>query len=314
MSVPTHRAFAIAALLLAPACRPVDEAAATAAVMTSATAVARATRLTNALANTERDSTGDSRVGTSRGGPAPLARWLLPAPLGEISGLALTSDNRLLVHGDEYGRVWELDYRRGVLVKQFSLGDGWLQADFEGMTRARDTLWMLTSDGRLFAFREGKADERVGYTTHDTGLGKACEFEGVAFDSTFNALLLSCKRVLGEKRDKEIVIYRWNLSPPVGVSDMPLTVPVEHVRGTQQWKSFQPSDLAVDPVTGNYVVVSSGERALISMSRAGDAVSAREMPPQHQQIEGVAITRDGLLIVSDEAVKGPATITLYRWP
>ena len=46
---------------------------------------------------------------------APVARWILPDRLGEISGLTLTEDQRLFAHGDEFGRVYEIDYRRGVV-------------------------------------------------------------------------------------------------------------------------------------------------------------------------------------------------------
>src|SRR5688572_23063229 len=92
------------------------------AVAGSPTAIARATRLDQALA--VQDTTGARE--------APLAQWLLPPGLQEISGLALTKDNRLLVHDDELGQVSEIDYRRGVLVKRFSLGKG-IAGDFEGI-------------------------------------------------------------------------------------------------------------------------------------------------------------------------------------
>ena len=51
-----------------------------------------------------------------------IARWLLPRELDEISGIALTSDGRLLAHGDERAQISEIDYRRGVIVKQFVVG------------------------------------------------------------------------------------------------------------------------------------------------------------------------------------------------
>jgi hypothetical protein len=46
----------------------------------------------------------------------------------------------------------------------------------------------------------------------------------------------------------------------------------------------------------------------------GAVVSVRSLPPGHDQPEGIAITADSILIVSDEAVRKPAAITLYRWP
>jgi uncharacterized protein YjiK len=61
-------------------------------------------------------------------------------------------------------------------------------------------------------------------------------------------------------------------------------------------------------------LVAAREQALIEITPAGDVVFARPLPGVHEQAEGVAITPDSILIISDERVTGPAVITLYRWP
>ena len=127
---------------------PGDEVA---ALKRSPTAVARETRLERALADPDSASTG----------VRPLAQWMLPPGLQEISGLALTSDGRLLLHDDEIGQVWEIDYRRGLLVKRFSLAKA-PKGDFEGITVANGVVFLLSSTGKLHEFREGAADEQVG--------------------------------------------------------------------------------------------------------------------------------------------------------
>jgi uncharacterized protein YjiK len=276
-----------------------------AAVIQSQTAVARAARVAAALASR------DSSVG---GRDAPVAQWVLPHALQEISGLALTSDGRLLAHDDEIGQIWEVDYRRGVVVKRFSLGKGAVTGDFEGMTIAHDVIYMLTSHGRLFEFREGANDTHVAYTVHDTGLQKECEFEGIAFDSAANSLLLACKNVLNKAFHDALVIYRWSLAGDSVSRVSQLAVPLSGVIGANGWKGVHPSDITVDPLTGNYVLVASAENAIISITPAGVVVFARALPAMHHQAEGVAISKDGILIVSDEAGQRPAIITLYRWP
>src|SRR4051812_19974544 len=52
---------------------------------------------------------------------APLAMWLMPPGLHEISGLALTSRGTILTHDDNIGRVYEIDPKSGILLKAFSL-------------------------------------------------------------------------------------------------------------------------------------------------------------------------------------------------
>ena len=49
------------------------------------------------------------------------------------------------------------------------------------------------------------------------------------------------------------------------------------------------------------------------MKPDGEVVSSAPLPALHQQPEGVAITADSVLMISDEATGKPAALTLYRW-
>jgi uncharacterized protein YjiK len=229
-----------------------------------------------------------------------------------VSGLALTSDSRLFTHGDEQGEVWEVDYRRGMVVKRFTLGANGVKADFEGITIVNDAFYMIASRGILYTFREGADGAKVPFQERDPHLKNECEFEGVAFDAAANALLLLCKRVLNRDLQGSLVIYRWPIGGPDTVA-VPLAVPLARVIGTNPWKDLHPSDITVDPVSGHYVIIASQERALIELSPTGEVVSSRPLPGSHVQPEGVAITRDQILIVTDEARKDPASISLFRW-
>jgi len=243
----------------------------------------------------------------------PLARWIMPRDLGEISGLALTPDGRLLAHDDEQGRVTVIDPRRGVTLKHFWIGQS-VRADFEGITVADGTIYLITSNGKLFEFREGADGDHVRYAVHDTHLGAECEFEGVAFDSATKTLLLACKNVAQKQLRDHLVLYRWNPRTSDAPRDAMIKVPLQKIVGASGWKGFHPSDLTVDPVSGNYVMVAGPEHGLLEITPAGEVVRARSLPGQHHRAEGIAITRDGLLMVSDEASNSvPAVITLYRW-
>ena len=249
-----------------------------------------------------------------KGSDDPVARWLLGAELTEVSGLALTPDGRLFAHGDEAARVFEIDYRRGAVVKQFWVGKESLRADFEGITFAGNRFFMVTSKGLLYEFSEGADGERVDFELHDTRLGKECEFEGVAFDSTANALLLPCKNV-GEKSLRgNLVIYRYALgSDSSGTSTSELSIPMAQAVGNNRWKQFRPTDIAIDPWTGNYVMVAAQEKGILQVTPAGTVIFSRLLAGSHPQAEGVTITRDSILIVGDEGAGQAGAITLYRW-
>ena len=85
------------------------------------------------------------------------------------------------------------------------------------------------------------------------------------------------------------------------------------VIGSNKWKKYRPSDITMEPGTGNYVIISSQEKGLIVMTPAGEVLRTGQLPGSHAQAEGVAITRDNILIISDEATSKPAAITLYKW-
>lgn len=292
-------------ILMGIACRPGGPKQSK-AKSDSAELAARASRLDSALA---------APPDTGKKKDEPVARWMMPTSLAEISGLALTPDGRLFTHNDENARVAELDYRRGSVVKQFTLGAPALHGDFEAITWTPKGLFLLESNGRLFEFQEGADGASVGYTVHDLHLKKECEFEGLTYESSSGLLLLACKRVKPEM-DKYLMIYRWKLDDDSALPTN-LTVPLEKIVGDHKWDGFHPSDITIDPTSGNYVLISSMEKAMVEITPKGDVVFARALHGRHAQPEGVAITKDGLLLISDEAGKrsgSPAAITVYRWP
>ena len=304
----TGRAIAAAALatcVAATACRQAD--AARNARVDSTLLAKRAARLDSSLSRRD-TSTADT---TSE--RKAVARWILPRDLDEISGIALTSDGRLLAQGDERGQISEIDYRRGTIVKQFAVGHPTLKGDFEGIAVVNDVVFLLESNGTLYEFREGANGEHVDYTTHDTRLGKECEFEGLAYDSTLGSLLLACKHVGAKHLRDHMVIYRWKIA---GGSDRltRLTVPLERILPAIGEKELHPSDITIDPVTGTYLLIASIEKSMVEITPDGRVVFARKLPGDHEQPESVAITRDSILIIGDEAKGRPAVITLYPWP
>lgn len=245
--------------------------------------------------------------------PVPLAQWIMPSELREISGLALLPNGRVLAHDDEVGRIYEIDPKTGIIERRFALS-GSPRGDFEGITVAGDDVYLLQSDGWLFKFRIATDGEEAQYERFNTGLGKQCEFEGVAYEADSSQLVLPCKKVHKNKSLKhDIVIYKVMLPLSKPLRTTVMTIPVDDVLDANHWKEISPSDLAIDPVTRNYVMVAAREKALVIVSPDGQLVKVEALPPGHEQAEGVAVTPDGILIISDEATRSPADITLYRW-
>jgi len=116
--IPRRRLIAVIGVLaVAGACEPAGRPEVASA--DSALLAGREARLEQKLAHPDSDGT------------APLARWELPEPLKEISGLAIDAKGRLLAHGDSRGQIVEVDYRRGTVPSEFTLGTPVAHGDFD---------------------------------------------------------------------------------------------------------------------------------------------------------------------------------------
>lgn len=243
----------------------------------------------------------------------PVARWVMPSVLREISGIALTSDGRILAHNDQRGRIYVIDPRRGVITKQFSIGKKTVAADFEGIAVSGDDIFLLESNGDVYQFQEGDDGKRVDFVRYDTKLGKECEFESIEIEPGTGAFLLVCKVIYKRSERNQLKIYRWMRESDGGGSVSTISVPLADAIGTNGWKKLSPSDMTIDPKTGNYIIITGPEKALIEITSSGSVVRSLPLPSGFEQPEGVAITNDNLIVLASEGVTGPGHITIYPW-
>lgn len=240
--------------------------------------------------------------------------WKLPEHLEEISGLAMTRDNRLLAHNDERGVIFEIDYQNGSIVKAFQLTDmkNPIAGDFEGIATIDDQIYLVTSSGRLYECREGTAGESVLFNVYTTGVGRDCEIEGLAYDESKRALLLMCKDARSADMEGKLAVYHWSIDEKQLIEDAHIAIPVvefsRHIKG----KKFQPSGIERHPMSGNYFIIAARQGAIAEITPDGQVVAVREFPAQwHRQVEGITFAADGTLIVSDEGAGKRARLTLY---
>lgn len=243
--------------------------------------------------------------------PDDFIQWALPDNLREISGLALTSDERLLAVADEEAIVFEIDYNNGGLVKAFAIGEPTVRGDFEGIAVLAGKIWLMTSDGRLFSFSEGADGQRVPYEKFETGLGDECEFEGLTGIEQSGRLLLVCKE--SRKKKKGIRIFEWLVVGDDKKEAAEIELPEDEMSDSIDEKKVNPSGITIDPETGNRFVVAARQRAIFELSPDGRLIDVimRLDKKRHRQPEGIAITADGRLIIADEADNGPARLAIY---
>ena len=242
-----------------------------------------------------------------------LQQWKLPKKLKEISGLALTPDDRLFTVTDEKAIVYELDYQQGEIVKAFSVGNPTVHADFEGIAILNDVFYLVTSKGRIYATAEGNDGDRMQYKSYKTGLGKLCEIEGLAQDRQSGTLLLACKKSKVKGKGGKLSVFVWSPSTGEVLREREITIPEDDIAAKLDQKHINPSGIAVDPGTANLYVIASRQRAIIEMKPNGEMINAIILPlaDRHRQAEGIEITRDGRLLIADEGGKKKARLSVY---
>jgi uncharacterized protein YjiK len=248
---------------------------------------------------------------------APAHRWELPPLFREISGLALTGDGRLLFHNDEQALLAALDPDRGWILGTYRLGSPPVRGDFEGVAVAGQRLFLVTSDGVLYETvvpppSENRGEFVLRYRIHTTGLGERCEVEGLTYDPTDDTLLFACKTPRQKSLRDAFTVFRWSLADERLAPADQISVPLDELKKGRPGKEFRGSGLDRDPVSGRLLAIAGADRAIAEFDAAGAVLATRALPARHRQAEGIVVTRDGRLIISDEGGRSAGgAVTVY---
>lgn len=234
----------------------------------------------------------------------PSAAFDLPADLREISDLTVLADGTLGAVQDEDGILFSLDPATGEVLRQTSFKE---RGDFEGVERAGDDVWALSSDGTLYRIRVGAAEveaERV-----ETELAGRNDTEGLAYDAAGNRLLIACKENPGTGLGNVRAVYAFSLATRTLSSEPVFTLDRQLVDAE---RSFKPSAIAIRPGTGEVYVLSSVRKAIAVVAPDGTLRTLIDLPEAlYAQPEGLAFLPDGTLFISNEGPDGPATLLRF---
>lgn len=245
----------------------------------------------------------------------PTQRWPLPRAFREVSGLALSDDGRLFFHGDEEGVLAALDPERGHVVGSYRLGPVTPRDDFEGIAIAGPRLFLVSSGGRLYEARVPPAGPAnlgiLPFQATATGLGRWCEIEGLGYDARDRVLLIACKNPRIRALERTLTVFRWSVDSNRLATPDRVSVPLEALARGRPGRDFHATGIERDPLTGRFLVVAAPDRAIAELEPDGRVVAARELGRRHHQAEGIAITKNGAVIISDEGAGGVGMVTVY---
>jgi uncharacterized protein YjiK len=235
----------------------------------------------------------------------------LSKELREISGLALSADGRLYAHNDEEGTVFVLDALSGAELRRFDLGDVHIRGDFEGIAVANGTLWLVTSDGALYACEDPGSGRRTPYRRYCTPLSRGNDVEGLCFDPVSGNLLLACKGDAGAGEAGDKAVYEFSIAGKELVPAPRFLLPGKTLSRISGRKKFGPSGITWHPGSQTFLLISSQGRYILEMSADGRILGhARLSATMHRQPEGIAVLRDGSIVISDEG-KQRGRLTRY---
>ena len=245
---------------------------------------------------------------------APTWRVDLPKSLAEVSGLAVGSDGAVYAHGDEQAAVFRFDLSTRRATERFGLGSraGLLAGDFEDIQVVGRRVYLVTSEGAIYDGPLAGDGQVVGAVRRTAGFGKNCEVEGMTWDPETKSFLLLCKTVKSKRWKDQVVVLAvsgetWRVAP-----EPRLLIDENRLAEVTGGKGFSGSAIARHPRTGTFLLVAGPQRTYAEVNAAGRVLGGGKLDKQrHPQPEGLTLTPELTLLISDESVSGPATITAY---
>ena len=264
----------------------------------------------------------------------PVKIQKLPSKLIEISGLSFIENERFACIQDEKGNIYVLNFETAEIEKKINFAD---DGDFEGMAIVGKTAWALKSSGDLYRvknFIEG--EETLRAKKFENALSKKNDAEGVAFDEINNRLLIACKGhpYIDNKRGKhKKAIYEFDLETKKLNPEPVFIIDLDQIKEFRNYNSmtqlgidllssldenkgdvtFQPSGIAVHPVSGNIYVLGSVGDLLLVLNRKGQTLIMVDLDDKlFNQPEGICFDKTGTLYISNEGGEGRATLLKFE--
>lgn len=262
----------------------------------------------------------------------PAYTYALDNALHEISGLTYAKENKLLCVNDEQGYIFEYDLMKRVISRKIKFAK---KGDFEGVELVGNECVVLRSDGKLYFI--GDINNLVTESVKvKTGLSSKNNTEGLAYDPSTHSLLIACKGMphLNSAYSDKRAIYRYSITdstlsqkPSVLIDQGELETILnldaytkfsnKLLKGLASSKgnlTFQPSGLAIHPISKNIYVIGSVGKLLLVLSPQGELLAVNRLKRKiFPQPEGICFAPDGTLFISTEGKVSQGKIYQFQY-
>jgi uncharacterized protein YjiK len=230
-------------------------------------------------------------------------KYSMPDILQEISGIAFNKGDNAYVYAqqDEDGKLFKLPL--GTKDETFTKFSG--KGDYEDVAVINDWVILLKSNGDLYSFPISEtAKTETALVKHSFGLVPKGEYEGMFADEETGQVYLLCKNCKTDKGSKLTSGYILSFQED-GTLKAKGTFQVDaskmdNLSGKKKG-TFHPSALAINPLTKEWYIVSSVNKALVVLAADWQVKNVYHLSANtFNQPEGIAFDKHGNLYISNE--------------
>ncbi len=223
-------------------------------------------------------------------------KWKLPAVLKEISGIAYIDENRLACIQDEKGILFIYNLVYDSIEKQIPFAGNF---DFEGIALAGKTMYAIRSNGILYSIENYNSNKPT-VTEIKNWLTVRQNVEGLCYDQKHNRLLIAIKGTDPVGIDYK-GIYEYNLRTRKLNRTPVLKIKFNDPIWNNTAIKMQPSDLAIDPLSGDVYILDGKTPSILVMSPNGIHKKLYYLDAgEFGQPEGISFSKTGQLFICNE--------------
>ena len=263
----------------------------------------------------------------------PDRSWVLPIALVEISGLSFIDNSRLACIQDEKGDIYIFNLKTGAVESKIHFNE---DSDYEDIEIIDHDAWVLKSNGTLYKVAGYLNKAIPDVKKYATALSYKNDTEGLAYDPVNKNLLIACKGhpFVDDKKGNDVkAVYIFNLATKRLDLKPFLLIDTDSIKYYKNYNTmtrfgiellaavdpskgditFQPSGIAIQPVTGNIFILGSVGNLLMVLSGNGKLLAIITL---NQKIfpkpEGICFSPDGKLFIANEGEGKAGTILKFE--
>ena len=262
----------------------------------------------------------------------PDEKHVLPKELREISGLSFYTDSQLACVQDEKGMIYKFELSENKILDTYKFE---IDGDYEGIEILENTAYVLKSDGTLIQVMDFETEE-IDVQKISTKLTKKNDSEGLGYDPFTGSLLIACKgdpsynnnnyrasRAIYTFDLKKMKLSKWpeyfidldevkDIIKYNKVSRFSINI-LTFINPSKGDVSFQPSGIAVHPLSGNIYILGSVGKLLLVVDPKGALLAINKLDPKiFLQPEGICFSQEGTMYISSEGGDGNGYIFEFK--